>query len=163
MNNSIEIARNRLIETAGRITQDFGIGRIIGQVMAYVYLTEEETSLDEIGDQLGLSKAAVSIATRQLEGLGLFKRVWKQGDRKCYYNTVDNFAKALQHGILETLRNKLRVAGEELDIAEEDLNGSVEHDPEAKFLKSRVDRAKKIKKRATQLLDNPILKFIGSR
>ena len=141
------------------------MGRIIGQVMAMVYLSPVECSLDEIGHQLGLSKAAVSIATRQLESLGLFQQVWKQGDRKNYYKTVDNFARALQHGILEMLRNKLHLAGEELNIAEQFLkeaatNGNSE---EVSFLQDRLGRARYLRNRVDKLINNPLIKLIGRR
>ena len=52
--------RARLVETGGRTSQD-----------------------------LGLSKASVSVAVRQLENLGLLRRTWKKGDRKNYYRTAD--------------------------------------------------------------------------
>ncbi len=57
--------RARLVELAGRTTQELGMGRIIGQVLGDVYLTDGESSLDDIGNNLGLSKAAVSIAARR--------------------------------------------------------------------------------------------------
>ena len=56
--------RTRLVEVAGRTTQDLGMGRIIGQVLGDIYMTEGDSSLDDIGRNLGLSKAAVSIAAR---------------------------------------------------------------------------------------------------
>ena len=159
----IDEVRARLIEVAGRTTQDLGLGRILGQVIGFVYLQEEDCSLDELGDGLGLSKAAVSIAARQLEGLGLLQRVWKKGDRKSYYRTVDHFGKAVQHGILEMLRNKVRTVGEELDRVEEILSAA-DRDGESsdlKFIRKRMRRAQTLRKRARQILANPILKALG--
>lgn len=159
--NPVKEAKMRLIEAAGRTTQDLGMGRIIGQVMAAAYLTEGECSLDDIGKMLGLSKAAVSIASRQLENLGLIQRVWRSGDRKNYYKTADNFAQALQRGVLELLRNKLRTAGAELDYAEEYLKAENGNNSEAKFLRNRLNRANYMRKRVLQILDSPILKLLG--
>ena len=64
-------SRKRLIETGGRMSQDLGMGRIVGQILIYLYLSPAEASLDEIEEQLELSKASVSIAARQLENFGL--------------------------------------------------------------------------------------------
>ena len=89
-NITTQEVRTRLIEVAGRTTQDLGMGRIIGQVLGDIYMTDGDSSLDDIGEGLGLSKAAVSIAARQLEGFGLLQRVWKKGDRKNYYRIVDH-------------------------------------------------------------------------
>ena len=162
-NRQVQAAKERLIESAGRTTQDFGMGRILGQVMAVLYLTQEAASLDDIGGELGLSKAAISIATRQLEGLGLVQRVWVKGDKRSYYKTVDNFAVALQYGILEMLRAKLRSGANDLKFAEECLkkaDGNVDK-TELKFLKSQIKRAGKIRSRASKVLNNPLVKLIG--
>ena len=50
-----EEARGRLIDVAGATCQELGLGRVIGQVLVYLYLQEDECSLDEIEAHLGLS------------------------------------------------------------------------------------------------------------
>jgi DNA-binding transcriptional regulator GbsR (MarR family) len=108
-------ARARLVEAGGRTSQELGLGRMVGQVLVSLYLADGERSMDEIEAELGLSKAAVSVASRQLEGLGLVTRVWRAGDRRSYYRTADNLASALQAGLLALARRKLDGAGGELD------------------------------------------------
>lgn len=163
VNNTVDEVRVRLIEVAGRTTQDLGLGRILGQVLCHVYLSENECSLDDIGLDLGLSKAAVSIASRQLEALGVLQRAWKKGDRKNYYRTANNFGSALQHGLLDMVRGKIRTIGAELDNAEDMLAGVTENTvgSDTRILRKRIQRAKKLRKRAMQILDNPILKMLG--
>ncbi|MCG2678584.1 MAG: winged helix DNA-binding protein [Kiritimatiellae bacterium] len=155
--------RTRLIEVAGRTTQDLGLGRIVGQVLGDIYLTDGDSSLDDIGRNLGLSKAAVSIAARQLESLGLLQRIWKKADRKNYYRIVDHLGLALRQGVLELVRGKLRTAGAELDHAEELLRpaGNGGNNSEVKFLQTRLNRAKQLRRRATRILNNPIMKMLG--
>jgi DNA-binding transcriptional regulator GbsR (MarR family) len=164
-NNSglVEEAKRRLIESAGKATQDFGMGRILGQVMAVLYLAPGEASLDKIAEELALSKAAVSIATRQLEGLELVRKVWVKGDKRTYYRTVDNFAAALQNGILEMLRAKLRAGANDLTFASECLEqaqGEIPDD-EMDFLKKQIRRADSIRKKADMVLNNPLVRLIG--
>ncbi|EKD24559.1 MAG: hypothetical protein ACD_80C00207G0001, partial [uncultured bacterium (gcode 4)] len=50
----LQEARMRLIETGGRTSQDLGTGRIVGQILIYLYLREDESSLDGIAEDLGL-------------------------------------------------------------------------------------------------------------
>ena len=155
-------ARQRLIEVGGRMAQDLGLGRIVGQVLVHLYLWETERSLDEIEHELGLSKAAVSIAIRQLESLGLVRRVWKKGDRRNYYRSADNIAAALQQGLLAFLRQKMQAAAVELDHVNELLETAVRQpgtNGELKFIHGRVKRAKQLRDRAAGVLDSPILKF----
>ena len=155
--------RTRLIEVAGRTTQDLGLGRIVGQVLGDIYLTDGDSSLDDIGRNLGLSKAAVSIAARQLESLGLLQRIWKKADRKNYYRIVDHLGVALRQGVLELVRGKLRTDGAELDHAEELLRpaGNGGNNGEIKFLQTRLNRARQLRHRATRIFNNPIMKMLG--
>ena len=162
-NGIVREVRARLIEVAGRTTQDLGLGRIIGQVLGDVYLTEGDSSLDDIGRNMGLSKAAVSIAARQLESLGLLQRIWKKADRRNYYRIVDHLGAALRQGVLELVRNKLRTAGAELDHAGELLHqaGNGENNGEIRFLQARLNRARQQRRRAARILNNPIMKMLG--
>jgi DNA-binding transcriptional regulator GbsR (MarR family) len=152
----------RLVEMGGGIAQDLGLGRIVGQILVYLYLSDAERSMDRIVDDLGLSKAAVSVASRQLETLGLVRRVWKAGDRRSYYRTADNIATALQQGLLAFLRQKTRAVSEELDWANEELAG-VAKDPgggsDAEFLLARVQRARLLRDRASKLLESRLVDF----
>ena len=160
--STAEEARRRLAEAGGRISQDLGLGRIFGQILLYLYLQEQECSLDAIGENLGLSKAAVSIAVRQLESLGLVRQVWKKGDRKNYYRSADNIAAALQQGLLTFLRQKMQSAAIELDHVNSLLEAAAKQpdaDNEIKFLYNRVTRAKQLRDRATTVLESPIINF----
>lgn len=161
--NLVREVKARLVEAAGRTTQDLGLGRIVGQALGDIYLTEGESSLDDIALNLGLSKAAVSIAARQLESLGLLQRVWKKGERKSYYRVVDHLGVALRRGLLELVRNKLRVAGAELDQAEELLQeaGNGGNNDAIKFLRGRLNRARQQRRNAARVLNNPVMKMLG--
>jgi HTH-type transcriptional regulator, glycine betaine synthesis regulator len=150
--------RGRLVDVGGQTSHELGLGRIFGQMLVYLYLREGICSLDEIGQDLGLSKAATSIAARQLESLGLLRRVWVKGDRKSYYRTADDIGSALQQGLLSSVRQKISTVANELDVASELLTKS-DDSVEAEFLKSRVKRATHLGKRARKLLESPLLKL----
>ncbi len=154
--------RGRLIEVAGRTTQDLGLGRIVGQVLAYVYLATDRCSLDDLGRDLGLSKAAVSIAARQLDSLGLVKRVWEKGDRKNYYAVVDHFGTALRRGLTGLVGGKVRSIGAELDRIESILtDGKDPVNENLILLKKRVKLVRKYQQLANDVLDSPLLKLLG--
>jgi DNA-binding transcriptional regulator GbsR (MarR family) len=153
----------RLIETGGRTSQDLGTGRIVGQVLVHLYLQENECSLDSIAEDLGLSKASVSIAVRQLEQLGLARKVWKSGDKKNYYKSAENIAKALQHGVLSLFRQKIQLFGAELDDSLELISAVSENsltESEAIFLRQRLERAKKLQTGLERILGNPLVKLL---
>ncbi|KJS01668.1 MAG: hypothetical protein VR65_07920 [Desulfobulbaceae bacterium BRH_c16a] len=158
-------ARARLIETGGRTSQDLGTGRIVGQVLVYLYLQENERSLDDIADDLGLSKASVSIAVRQLEQLGLARKVWKSGDKRNYYKSAENIAKALQQGLLTVVRQKIGLFGDELDGSLELLEAASRNSSkkdELVFLRQRIERAKNLQKGLEKVLGNPLVRLLTS-
>lgn len=159
----INQARMQLIEAGGRASQDLGVGRISGQVLIYLYLQEKECSLDIIGQELGLSKASVSIAARQLEQFGLARKVWKSGDRKNYYRSADNIGSALQKGLMSVVRSKVQLFGMELENAQTLLSEKTlgADSSELEFLVQRINRAKKLQSRFDRLLGNPIIKFFS--
>jgi DNA-binding transcriptional regulator GbsR (MarR family) len=160
--DNIAIARARLVETGGRTSHDLGLGRIVGQVLVYLYLQPAECSLDVLEQELCLSKASVSVAARQLEALGLVNRVWVKGERKKYYKSAENIASALQQGLLSLVRQKVELFGGELKSSMELLDGAagqVESE-DLKFLKKRVSRASKLQNRLNKILENPLVRLL---
>ena len=153
--------RTRLVEVGGRTSQDLGLGRIVGQILVYLYLRDGDCSLDKIGEDLGLSKASVSVAVRQLENLGLLRRTWKKGDRKNYYRTADEIGTALQNGLFTFVRQKMQAVGTELNYVnemfeKEDVSSNT--DTDTQFLHNRIKRAKLLHDQVSQVLESPLMK-----
>ena len=156
--------RIRLVETGGRTSQELGAGRIVGQIMVHLYLQKDAQSLDSIGEALALSKASISIAVRQLEQLGLVRRVWVKGDRKKYYRSVDNIGSGLQQGLLSFLRQKVVLFGTELEGALAVLESVSPEDKDKEeflFLQQRMNRAGKLQKILLKILGNPLVNFLA--
>ncbi len=152
--------KSRLVASGGRLAQEFGFNRVAGEVLACLYLTEGEASLDTLEKQLHLSKAAVSLAAAQLERMGLVHRVRKAGDRKRYYRSAEDIGSALRHGILTFARAKMAVLETDLGRAEEALD-ELAPDEKSRFLESRVARMRELNRRAGKLLDNPLVKLFS--
>lgn len=131
----------------------------MGQILVHLYLMPQEQSLDDIARDLELSKAAVSIAARQLESLGLLRRSWKAGDRKTYYRTADDIASALHQGLLMMVRNKMNLLATELQQAETALKPAAGN-VDAEFMLGRVKRASKLRDTAMGVLENPLVKLL---
>lgn len=151
--------KKHLTEVGGQTALDLGLGRIAGQLLTHLFLCPVEQSLDAIAADLSLSKAAVSIAARQLESLGLLRRSWKQGDRKTYYRTADDIASALHQGLLMLIRNKMGLLATELKDAETQL-GQNGNSAESAFVLGRVRRARKLRDTAMAVLENPMVRLL---
>src|ERR1043166_365952 len=97
-------ARRKFVEAGGHTTQSFGLGRIMGQMYALLYLSPRPMCLDDIAHELGVSKASVSTTIRQLERWTAVKPVWVKGDRRDFYEAETDFQSVMKHGLLATLR-----------------------------------------------------------
>lgn len=160
--NEVDECRMRLVEVGGRTAQDLGLGRIQGEVLVYLFLSEEPRGLDDLAAELRLSKAAVCVAARQLESLGLLRRIRVQGDRRIRYRSADNIASALQEGVLAQFRQKMRVFGTELEEVDRRLEHA-EQNGDGEFFHSRVQRARVLHGRLRKLLESPLLRIFTRR
>ena len=153
-------ARRRFIEAGGHTTQLFGLGRIIGQLYALLYLSPRPLCLDEIVGELGVSKASVSTTVRQLERWTAVKRVWVRGDRRDFYEAETDFQLLLKQGVLVTLRKKLEAAGAQLGVVEaclKEVNSNGSRDEDVEMIVARLNKAKKFHGRISELLGNPLV------
>jgi DNA-binding transcriptional regulator GbsR (MarR family) len=155
-------ARRKFIQAGGQTTQSFGLGRILGQVFVLLYLSPNPLCLDDITEDLGVSKASVSMTVRQLAGWSAVKRIWVKGDRKDYYEAETDFNAMLRSGLLATLRKKLDTAGSQIDLIggsiEEMLgNTNGEERQQVEMVAERLRRAKDFHTKVNGLLSNPLL------
>ncbi len=156
------VARRKFVEAGGHTTQSFGLGRIIGQIYSLLYLSPAPLCLDDIAEELGVSKASVSTTIRQLERWTAVKRVWMKGDRRDFYEAETDFRSVLRHGLLATMRKKLETAGTQIDHIETCLkqakaNGNGAKTKEMQIVVERLERAKKFHGKVHGLLTNPVL------
>ena len=153
-------ARRSFIEAGGHTTQLFGLGRILGQLYALLYLSPRPLCLDEIVAELSVSKASVSTTVRQLERWTAVKRVWVRGDRRDFYEAETDFQSLLKHGVVATLRKKLETAGTQLAVVESCLAEAGSNGDQAEEMEVIVTRLKKAKKfhgQISGLLGNPLV------
>lgn len=105
MNDSLEEVRFGVIEVIGRITEFWGFSRIMGQMYGLLYLSPTPLSLDDVAEELKVSKGNVSINIRALKRWNMVKSVWVKGDRKDYYEAETDFWKIIK-GVLSEREQK---------------------------------------------------------
>jgi HTH-type transcriptional regulator, glycine betaine synthesis regulator len=81
VSGTIAQAEDLFIELVGSAIEFWGFKRILGNVWAVLYLSEEGLTASEVGDRLGISKAAVSTAVSELERWGCVRRERSPGER----------------------------------------------------------------------------------
>jgi DNA-binding MarR family transcriptional regulator len=89
-----------------------GWAPIAGRLFGSLLLSPEPRSLDELADELGVSKASVSIDARHLLERGIVDRVCRAGDRRDYYTLSPDFCSAIIEYRLRRWRGLQRLATE---------------------------------------------------
>jgi DNA-binding transcriptional regulator GbsR (MarR family) len=88
--------RRRFIDDLGQLYARYGISVTFGRVLALLLLSDEPLSLDEIATDLEVSKSAVSVATRDLERVGVARRLGRPGSRRALYEAADDMVPTFQ-------------------------------------------------------------------
>lgn len=126
--------KKEFIESLSQISRFWGFPKGMGAIFGVIYLSPTPLALDEIVEQTGLTKGAISTEVRTLARMGLVHRSSKLGDRKDYYEAETDFYTSIRsllkerqnsefdravRGVRETLE-KLEsgsVSGSEAEIA----------------------------------------------
>ncbi|HYW06743.1 MAG TPA: MarR family transcriptional regulator [Longimicrobium sp.] len=101
------------IEIMGRYFDEGGNPRIAGRLFAFLLLSEEPRSLDELAEELQVSKASMSANARMLEVWGFAERITRPGDRRDYYR----MAPTAHHNVLTREIGRLQQLNERLERA----------------------------------------------
>ena len=154
----------RLVETMGHTTQSLGIGRVLGQIFAYLYLSPQPCSLDDITTTLAISKGSASMGVRQLEQWGAVEKVWVKGDRKDYYQARDALGRIVRNAAADLARKRTEdsaaLLGEtraELRVRESRPGASTSRDA---FLRERLGHIEAFAERAQAMWDSAILQLL---
>ena len=115
-------ARQRFIEAMSRIGQFWGFPRAMGAIYGSIYLAPSALCLDELVEQVGVTKGAVSTHVRALERLQMIHREPRLGDRRDFYSAdadlwgiVKNVLRQREHTEFD---RALRAVGETLALVE---------------------------------------------
>lgn len=141
MNDTLFEARDKFIQGLSRISQFWGFPKAMGAIYAALYLSPGPLSLDDLVEQVGVTKGAVSTNVRQLERLGMVHKHIQIGERKDYYLAETDFWKIVKDILREREKSEfdhaLRMVGDSLEIIE-----SSDTDPEraelARFYQTRL-------------------------
>jgi len=159
--DGLQTAKWEMVEAGGRTAQSFGLNRLLGQIYMLLYLSDESLALDTLAKQLGVSKASVSIACRQLSSWGAVHRIWVKGDRRDYYSAETDFTRILVSGVLPSVAKKLDSAKVQIERSLKLLKENGPDGQKADFLCKRLEDADRYRTWVVRFMDNPMVqKFV---
>ena len=88
--------KSNFVEGLSGISAFWGFPKGMGAIFAVLYISPIPLSLDELVEQTGLTKGAISTNVRALSRMGLVYRSTRLGDRKDYYEAETDFYKSIR-------------------------------------------------------------------
>ena len=119
MNENLSRARDNFVEGIGHLTSTVGLNRVIGQLYAILFLSNEPLCLDDMAERLGISKGNASVNIRELEKLGVVRKVWVKGSRKDFYEAELDLEKLIKNGIVAGAKRRMDMILETVDTTED--------------------------------------------
>jgi DNA-binding transcriptional regulator GbsR (MarR family) len=104
MTQTLTKIKQDFTEGLSQISRFWGFPKGMGAIFAVLYLSPTPLSLDDIVNETGLTKGAISTEIRALARMGLVHRSSKLGDRKDYYAAEADFYAAIR-SILKERQN----------------------------------------------------------
>jgi DNA-binding transcriptional regulator GbsR (MarR family) len=80
-------ARRKFVDAWGHLGAAWGVNRTVARVHALLMASEGPLSLDDLCDELAISKGNASMSLRELRALGVVRPVQVPGDRRDWYVT----------------------------------------------------------------------------
>lgn len=104
MSRSLLKIKKDFTQGLSQISRFWGFPKAMGAIFAVLYLSPAALSLDEIVQQTGLTKGAISTQIRALARMGLVHRSTRLGDRRDFYEAETDFYTAIR-SILKERQN----------------------------------------------------------
>jgi len=158
MDENLAKACDNFIEGIGHLVSSVGLSRTIGQLYAMLFLSNEPLCLDDMAERLKISKGNASVNIRELEKLGVVRKVWVKGSRKDFYEAELDLEKLIKNGIVAAAKRRMDIILETVDTTENLVKKgkgmAKEEKKMAELYLKRLQSVKEIHRFAGEMLGN---------
>ena len=163
MDENLAKARDNFIEGIGHLASTLGLNRVLGQLYAMLFLSNEPLCLDDMAERLKISKGNASLNIRELEKLGVVRKVWVKGSRKDFYEAELDLEKLIKNGIVAAAKRRmdmiLETAVRTENLVKKVRRRNGQEKKTAELYLKRLQSVKEIHRFAQEMLDD----FFGSK
>ena len=158
MNKNLAKARDNFIEGIGHLASTVGVSRVIGQLYAMLFLNSEPLCLDDMAERLKISKGNASVNIRELEKLGVVRKVWVKGSRRDFYEAELDLEKLIKNGIVAAAKRRMDMILETVirteNLVKKAKGMNEEEKKTAELYLKRLQHVKEVHRFAEEMLDN---------
>jgi len=114
MPNMSKKNEQRFVEEMARLLTPWGVPPVAARLFGYLLLCPGPASLDQITEDLGISKSSASMAARLLESYTLARRHSEPGTKRALYAATDDYETMIrqQNRLLEALAGQLDIGAD---------------------------------------------------
>lgn len=118
----IEASRDILISAIAQTMVIYGVTPSVGRIYGTLYFADKPLNLDEIKDEVAMSKGSVSTGLRELLDTEMVIKVWKKGNRKDHFIAEKDFFKNFFAFFVKMLRQERNI----ISRANEQVEGTLQ-------------------------------------
>ncbi|WP_306438797.1 GbsR/MarR family transcriptional regulator [Longirhabdus pacifica] len=85
------VARERVVESMAKNMHLYGVTSSIARLYGLMFFEDHPMTLDEMKEQLGMSKTSMSTSVRTLMDLKMIDKKWMKGTRKDHYAVQEDW------------------------------------------------------------------------
>jgi DNA-binding transcriptional regulator GbsR (MarR family) len=90
-NELLERTRTMVIDAIAQNMNLYGITPSAGRLYGLLFYSDKPLTLDEMKEELGMSKTSMSTSVRSLLDLNMVEKVWVKGERKDLYTIKEDW------------------------------------------------------------------------
>src|SRR5215216_7883615 len=89
----LDSVHRNMLDGLGQLADYFGFGKVMGQMYGAMLMSDRPLCLDDMVEQLDISKANASMNMHTLESMGMVRQVWVRGTngRRKFYAAETDF------------------------------------------------------------------------
>jgi DNA-binding transcriptional regulator GbsR (MarR family) len=114
MSNKENKAERRFVEDVARLLTPWGVPHVAARLYGHLLLCSRPVSLDQITEDLGISKSSASVAARLLESYRLAHRHSEPGTKRALYAVAEDYEAMIQqqNRLVDALAGQLTAGAE---------------------------------------------------
>jgi len=157
-------AKNKFIQTWGALGSQWGINKTMAQIHALLMVSAEAISMEEIMQELNISRGNASMNLRALMDWGIVYKEFKQGERREFFTAekdLDELAtKIARERSKREIKPALKVLKEVSSIKETNAEEARHFIDQTKKLHDFVTKADEMIDKVTAYKENWLAKMI---
>lgn len=161
-------ARNKFIQSWGALGSQWGINKTMAQIHALLMITPEALSMEEIMEELQISRGNASMNLRGLMDWGLVYKEFKAGERREYFiaekNVEDMAVKIARERSKREIKPALKIL-KEVSAIKDNSNQAKQFVKQTADLYAFMEKADNVLDKVTRqketLLSKLLIKILG--